>query len=63
MDVGFYYAATLPSDSVLKSLQIVAILWVIFDSEGIHQAIYIIAEHKVIFLSEERHQLLMTSAK
>ena len=24
-----------------------------FDSEGIHQAIYIVAEHKVIFLSEE----------
>jgi len=24
-----------------------------FDSEGIHQAIYIVAEHKVIFLSTE----------
>jgi hypothetical protein len=24
-----------------------------FDSEGIHQAIYIVAEHKVIFLSEK----------
>jgi hypothetical protein len=24
-----------------------------FDSEGIHQAVYIVAEHKVIFLSEE----------
>jgi hypothetical protein len=24
-----------------------------FDSEGIHQAIYIAAKHKVIFLSEE----------
>jgi hypothetical protein len=24
-----------------------------FDSEGIHQAIYIVAEHKVIFLSDE----------
>ena len=34
-----------------------------FDSEGIHQAIYIVAEHKVIFLSEERRQLLMTTAK
>jgi len=34
-----------------------------FDYEGIHQAIYIVAEHKVIFLSEERHQLLMTTAK
>jgi hypothetical protein len=34
-----------------------------FDSEGIHQAIYIVAEHKVIFLSEERHQLLMTTVK
>jgi hypothetical protein len=34
-----------------------------FDSEGIHQAIYIISEHKVIFLSEERRQLLMTNAK
>jgi len=34
-----------------------------FDSESIHQAIYIVAEHKVIFLSEERHQLLMTTAK
>ena len=34
-----------------------------FDSEGIHQAIYIVAEHKVIFLSEEMRQLLMTNAK
>jgi len=34
-----------------------------FDSEGIHQFIYIVAEHKAIFLSEERHQLLMTTAK
>ena len=34
-----------------------------FDSEGIHQAIYIVAEHKVILLSAERHQLLMTTAK
>jgi hypothetical protein len=24
-----------------------------FDSEGIHQAFYIVAEHKVIILSEE----------
>jgi hypothetical protein len=24
-----------------------------FDSKGIHQAIYIVAEHKVIFRSEE----------
>jgi len=24
-----------------------------FDSEGIHQVIYIVAEHKVIFLSAE----------
>jgi hypothetical protein len=32
-----------------------------FDSEAIHQAIYIVAECKVIFLSEERPQLLMTS--
>jgi len=59
MDVGLHYAATPPSDSVSKSLQMVAIL----DSEGIHQSIYIVAEHKVIFLSEERHQLLMTTAK
>jgi hypothetical protein len=28
-------------------------LWLIFDSEGIHQAIYIVAEHTIIFLSEE----------
>jgi hypothetical protein len=34
-----------------------------FDSEGIHQAIYVVAEHKVIFLSEEMHQLLMTTSK
>ena len=34
-----------------------------FDSEGIHQAIYIVAEHKVIFFSEERHQLLLKTAK
>jgi len=34
-----------------------------FDSVVIHQAIYIVAEHKVIFLSEEWHQLLMTTAK
>jgi hypothetical protein len=34
-----------------------------FDSEGIHQAIYIVAEHKVVILSEERHQLLMTNSK
>jgi len=34
-----------------------------FDSEGIHQAIYIVAKHKVVFLSEKRHQLLMTTAK
>jgi hypothetical protein len=34
-----------------------------FDSECIHQAIYIAAEHKVIFLSEERHKLLMMTAK
>jgi hypothetical protein len=34
-----------------------------FDSKGIHQAIYIITENKVIFLSEERHQLLMMTAK
>jgi hypothetical protein len=34
-----------------------------FDSKGIHQAIYIIAEHKVLFLSEERHQLLITTSK
>jgi hypothetical protein len=34
-----------------------------FDSEGIDQAIYIVAKHKVIFLSEERHQLLMTPLK
>jgi len=34
-----------------------------FDSEGIHQAIYIVAEHKVIILSEERHQLLIATAK
>ena len=38
-------------------------LRVIFDCEGIHQAIYIVAEHTVTFLSEERHQLLMTTAK
>ena len=29
----------------------------------IHQAIYIVAEHKVIFLFEERHQLLMTAKR
>jgi hypothetical protein len=34
-----------------------------FDSEGIHQAIYIVAEHKIIFFSEERHQMLMMTAK
>jgi hypothetical protein len=34
-----------------------------FDSEGIHQVIYIAAEYKVILLSEERHQLLMTTSK
>ena len=34
-----------------------------FDSEGIHQAIYIVAEHKVILLSGERHQLLMTAKR
>jgi hypothetical protein len=34
-----------------------------FDPEGIHKAIYIVAEQKVIFLSEERHQLLMTISK
>jgi hypothetical protein len=34
-----------------------------FDSEGIRQAIYIVAEHKIIFPSEERRQLLMTTAK
>jgi hypothetical protein len=34
-----------------------------FDSEGIRQSIYIIAEHKIIFLSEEKHQLLMTTSK
>jgi len=34
-----------------------------FDSEGIHQAIYISAEHKVIFLYEERRQIMMTTAK
>jgi len=34
-----------------------------FDFEGIHQAIYIVAEHKFILLSGERHQLLMTTAK
>jgi hypothetical protein len=28
-------------------------LRVMFDSEGIHQAIYIVAEHKVILPSEE----------
>jgi hypothetical protein len=38
-------------------------LRVMFDSEDIHQVIYIVAEHKVIFLSEEKHQLLMTTAK
>jgi len=34
-----------------------------FDSVGIHQAIYIVAEHKVFFLSEERRQLPITIAK
>ena len=34
-----------------------------FESEDIHQAIYIVAEEKVIFLSEVRHQLLMATAK
>ena len=38
-------------------------LRVVFDSEGIHQAFFIVAEHKVIFLSEERRQLLMTTAR
>jgi len=34
----------------------------LIDSEGIHQAIYSIAEHKVIF-SEEMQKLLMTTVK
>jgi hypothetical protein len=34
-----------------------------FDSEGIYQIIYIVAEHKVIFLAEEGHQLLMTAKR
>jgi hypothetical protein len=53
MNVGFQYAATPPSDSVLKSLETVTIL-------ERHVCVYIITEHKVIFLSEERHQLLRT---
>ena len=63
LDAGFHCAATPPSEPVSKSLKIVVILRVMFDSEGIHQAIYIVAEHKVIFLSEERHQLLMTAKR
>jgi Na+/proline symporter len=38
-------------------------LRVMYDSKGIYQAIYIIAEHKIIFLSEERYQLLMMTSK
>jgi phenylacetate-coenzyme A ligase PaaK-like adenylate-forming protein len=29
-------------------------LRVMFDSEGIHQAVHVVAEHKVIFLSEKK---------
>ena len=34
-----------------------------YDSEGIHQATYVVVEHKDIFLFEERHQLLMMTVK
>jgi len=60
--VGFHFVATPPSGSVSK-IQYSPFLRVMFDSDGIPQAIYIVGEHRAIFLSEERHQLLMTGSK